>query len=285
MISNKLRNRRLVAWAPLVFLTGTAAFAQPLKAPFPPLTEKRVYVETGVTDSFAGLESQIAKLERSSPQTYYVVVVRSSGTGTKATTDYVQELRDAWRKQTSQSGRSFDLERSVIIVAALENRQIALLPGTTLRDRFGLRSEVVRDELIQPVLGLAREQKYAQAISALLNKTNNWIAAKDRSTAAVTRLSRDRVITRRDDQSARVEACMPAVCSRIVTDAHLAGLIGELAALVWKWYQHRRTRDRLAGRLKEIRSKAVEVMDRLDGLKERLKLLPTSPGLHGADGR
>ncbi len=45
---------------------------------------------------------------------------------------------------------------------------------------------VVHDELIQPVLGLAREQKYAQAISALLNKTNNWIAAKDRSTAAVT---------------------------------------------------------------------------------------------------
>ena len=51
-----------------------------------------------------------------------------------------------------------------------------------------------------------------------------------------------------------------------------------LAALFWKWNRHRRTRDRLAGRLKEIRSKAVEVMDRLDGLKERLKLLPTSSG-------
>ncbi len=78
-----------------------------------------------MADSFDGLESQIAKLERSSPQTYYVVVVRSSGTGTKATKDYVEELHDAWRKQTSQSGRSFDVERSVIIVAALENKQIA----------------------------------------------------------------------------------------------------------------------------------------------------------------
>ena len=54
--------------------------------PSPPLTGKRVYVEKGVTDSFDGLESQIAKLEQSSPQTYYVVVVRLSGTGPMATT-------------------------------------------------------------------------------------------------------------------------------------------------------------------------------------------------------
>ena len=141
--------------AALVFSLGAAARAQGEIA-FPPLTEKRVYVEKGVPDSFDGLESQIAKLERSSPQTYYVVVVRSSGTGPKATTEYVKELRDAWRKQASQA-RPFVRPGAVgNHRAALDNKQIALLPGPTLRDRFGLRSEVVHDELIEPVLGLAR---------------------------------------------------------------------------------------------------------------------------------
>ena len=244
-----------------------------------------------MADSFDGLESQIAKLERSSPQTYYVVVVRSSGTGAKATTDYVEELRGAWRKQTSQSGRSFDVERSVIIVAALENKQIALLPGTTLRDRFGLRSELVHDELIQPVLGVAREQKYAQAISALLNKTNNWIAAKDRSTAAVT----DSLAT---PSSPNATTNPPDVADHGVVLAQRSPVpqqesswmpvivLGVLAAAIaWPPWSGSgigivaHAIDWLV-RLKEIRSKAVEVMDRLDGLKERLKLLPTSSGFN-----
>ncbi len=43
------------------------------------------------------------------------------------------------------------------------------------------------------------------------------------------------------------------------------------------WWGYRRTRSRLGDRIKEVRSKAVDVMDHLDALKERLKLLPTSP--------
>ena len=42
------------------------------------------------------------------------------------------------------------------------------------------------------------------------------------------------------------------------------------------WMVHRRTRGRLDQRIKEIRSRATDVMDRLDALKERLKLLPAS---------
>jgi hypothetical protein len=50
----------------------------------------------------------------------------------------------------------------------------------------------------------------------------------------------------------------------------LIGLIG----LLWAWLAHRRARDRVGARVKELQSQAVEVMDRLDALKERLKLLP-----------
>ncbi len=50
-----------------------------------------------------------------------------------------------------------------------------------------------------------------------------------------------------------------------------------LLLLATIWVKYKRSKSRVAGRLKEIRSHAVDVMDRLDALKERLKLLPTSP--------
>ncbi len=43
------------------------------------------------------------------------------------------------------------------------------------------------------------------------------------------------------------------------------------------WWGYRRAHSRVAGRIKEVKSKAVDVMDHLDALKERLTLLPTSP--------
>ena len=49
-----------------------------------------------------------------------------------------------------------------------------------------------------------------------------------------------------------------------------------LAFIGWIWHLYRRAQGRVAGRIKEIKSKAADVMDRLDGLKERLKLMPTS---------
>ena len=49
-----------------------------------------------------------------------------------------------------------------------------------------------------------------------------------------------------------------------------------VAFVGWIWHLYRRAQGRVAGRIKEIKSKAADVMDRLDGLKERLKLMPTS---------
>jgi uncharacterized membrane protein YgcG len=278
MMSNTLRFGRLLAIAALAFSPLVAARAQ-VKTSVPALTDKRVYVEKGVPDSFEGLESQIAKLERSSPQTYYVVVVKSSGTGPNAAKEYVQGLHNTWRKQASQGGNPFDPERSVIVVAALDDHQMAVLPGKTLRDQFGFSPHIVHDDLIEPVLGLASEHKYAQAISTLLNKTNNWIAAKDHATAAVTDALATPTLP-----NATTDPTQPSLIAQKSSSWMPAILLGvsvvaiAVAALAWKWYQHRRTRARVAARLKEIRSKAVEVMDRLDGLKERLKLLPASPG-------
>ena len=129
--------------------------------------------------------AQITRLEKSSPQSYYVVVVKSSGTGRAATGEFADDLVDVWSTQKVKRERSFDADRSVVIVVALENRQVAIKPGAVLRSRFGLHAERVERDLLPAFLPLAQENRYAEAISALLDKTNNWIAAQDTDTPYV----------------------------------------------------------------------------------------------------
>ena len=81
----KLVERSRLSWAS----TGLAQE----KTPFPPLSDKRVYV-SGVPDRYQSLAAQINQLKRSSPQTYYVVVVKEPAPA-RATTDYAKELFNA----------------------------------------------------------------------------------------------------------------------------------------------------------------------------------------------
>src|SRR4051794_14867130 len=56
------------------------------------------------------------------------------------------------------------------------------------------------------------------------------------------------------------------IASLVAVGLIVAGLI---------WMARRRSRDTVEGKIKIYRKNSVEVMDRLDALKERLKLLPT----------
>ena len=99
----------------------------------------------GVPDQYGSLAGQITRLEKASPQSYYVVVVNSTGHGNSATRDYADELFEDWRKQGSRRGQSFDPERSVIVVVALENHQVAVKPGTFLANQLGLHANAGRE--------------------------------------------------------------------------------------------------------------------------------------------
>ena len=79
------------------------------KTPFPALSDKRVYV-AGVPDRYQALETQINQLERSSPQTYYVVVVKRTGRGEKATTGTPKSCSGNG-DQAPRSRRSFEADR------------------------------------------------------------------------------------------------------------------------------------------------------------------------------
>ena len=62
------------------------------RTPFPEYTGDRVYVAKDVPGSYQSLNQAIKELERSSPQTYFVVVIRSAGQGADAATKYVDDL-------------------------------------------------------------------------------------------------------------------------------------------------------------------------------------------------
>jgi uncharacterized membrane protein YgcG len=275
MFTTISRFGRTVLVAGWVLSFGTTASAQD-KTPLPALANRHVYV-AGVPDRYAALADQIKRLERSSPQSYYVVVVKSTGPGASATKDYADELFDTWRSQASRRGLSFDPERSVIIVLAVEKQQVAVRPGATLRSQFGLRANEVEEKLINDAfIPLARADRYPEAIAALLNATNNWIAARDSKTARVpttgTAASAPRTsTTRQSPRQMTASTWSPALVLGIIVVA-----VGSIA-LIWLWIKHSRTKNRIGARIKEIKSQAVVVMDRLDGLKERLKLMPSSP--------
>jgi hypothetical protein len=259
-----------------------------------------------VPDRYRSLETQINQLERSSPQTYYVVVVKGAGPGGNATLRYAEELFELWIKQAAKSRRSFDRDRSVLTVLAVDNKQVAVHPGALLRSRFGLSSAKVTRDLIQRVFidQYAIDGKYPEGLAALLNATNDAIADRDHETARapvkitapvsakaagkststtpeiVVAPSKGTVAPAETQLARQVEARRPpAVKSSLNWVAVVIPVVATAIALILIgiWWGYRRTRSRVGARIKEVRSKAVEVMDRLDALKERLKLLPTSP--------
>jgi uncharacterized membrane protein YgcG len=296
------------AWTVLcaVVVLSIGGWAHGQQSPsIPPFKGERVIVE-GVPDRYEALKGQIAKLEKSSPQTYYVVVVKSTGPGAKATGNYAEKIVSAWSAQRKGRGPSFDPDRSVVIVVALDNRQVAVKPGRVLRDEFGLHANRVELDLIPSFIALAKENRYADGLSALLDTTNNWIAARHDSGTPYVAVSvpaskaaaAPAKVAVQPSQASADTAGVPAplTASKGVTavtsstEPQKQGSSEWLPVIIvgvpillmlfafgsWIWHLYRRAQGRVAGRIREVKSKAADVMDKLDGLKERLKLMPTS---------
>ena len=238
------------------------------KAPIPAFDGSRVYRGAGIPDRYQSVAQQIERLEKAATPTYYVVVLRSSGAkeDKSATRDYVDALAEAWRGQAAARRLPFDLGRSVIVVVAIENHQVAVHTGEALRE-LGLRGDAIVRDLIEPsrFYDLAKAGQYPEAISALLATTDRWIASHDAATRRPV---------------AQVSVPAPVVSGGgtsaigVATGLGLSLLVVLSAVIGLLWMLHRRARGRLDQRIKEVRSHATDVMDRLDALKERLKLLP-----------
>jgi len=266
------------------------------RTPYPAFSGERVSI-AGVPDRFDGLSDQIKRLEKTSPQTYYVAVVKSFGDGQHAAQDYVDELFRVWRSQASRRGLALDPERSVIVALALGDRKIGVRAGSMLREKLGLHADPSNELIKTKFAPLAIEKKYPEAIAALLDGINDWIAAKDQATSRTIDEARRPASaanpppssTKTEAPSTKTEirpsaaasapvaatqAVAPSAGTNVVIGLGLAALAIVLLMLGAVWWRHSRERTQVGRRLKEFRSQAVLVMDRLDSLKERLKLLP-----------
>ncbi len=101
MMTTFLRFPRPAAVAALAVLIAVSADVQE-KTPFPSLSDKRVYV-AGVPDQYQAIADHINRLERSSPQTYYLVVIKSSGRGQSSTLEYAEDLFRDWQSQAART--------------------------------------------------------------------------------------------------------------------------------------------------------------------------------------
>ena len=274
-------------------------------------TGKRVYV-VGVPDRYQRLDAQINRLERSSPQTYYVVVTsttKSSSLRSSNTSSACSITGKARRPEPAarwtRIGPSSSWPPSTIRRSGFTSAQPCAISSV-----FTL--PIVNSDLINKTfIGLAKDGKYPEAISSLLDATNDWIAARDSQTAFVSVKVPAAAKTSGSTKTSKASSSVPAATPHTVPAATperptplgtgtgtlevqdqpqqssflsspfmflllgVAVVAGAILGLLW--FYHRSASLRLAGQIKEIKSKAVDVMDRLDSLKERLKLLPTSP--------
>ena len=193
MLFHPLRARNAIA-AQTACLALLLAATSGLRAqtPMPAFTGERVYA-AGVPDIYGPLREHIAQLEESSQQTYYVVVVQSSGNGNYATRDYVDALYQKWVEQAARGQQSLDPNRSVIVVLALGNRQLAVHPGTLLQSRFGLQGQAIDRQLVQPhFIPHARAGNYAEGLRVLLSEIEQWITRKETAEQREQEAARER---------------------------------------------------------------------------------------------
>ena len=270
----------LILFTELVLLAGSTgqAVAQQ-KTPIPEYTGDRVYVKD-VPGSYQSLKETIKQLERSSPQSYFVVVVRSAGPGPDSATRYVDELSDTWSKQARAKGLKLDPERSVITLVAIDDRKVAVHPGSFLRERAGLRKRTVDAMVEQSFIPLAREGKYPEAVASLLAMIEDHVAKQG---TTVTAQAKDSLVAPAETGQSGAQVAVPSgkeeatqagiqnqMILALVASLLAVGLI--VAALIW--LARHRTRNTVESKIKQYKKNAVDVMDRLDALKARLKKLP-----------
>ncbi len=270
----------LILFTELVLLAGSTgqAVAQQ-KTPIPEYTGDRVYVKD-VPGSYQSLKETIKQLERSSPQSYFVVVVRSAGPGPDSATRYVDELSDTWSKQARAKGLKLDPERSVITLMAIDDRKVAVHPGSFLRERAGLRKRTVDAMVEQSFIPLAREGKYPEAVASLLAMIEDHVAKQG---TTVTAQAKDSLVAPAETGQSGAQVAVPSgkeeatqagiqnqMILALVASLLAVGLI--VAALIW--LARHRTRNTVDSKIKQYKKNAVDVMDRLDALKARLKKLP-----------
>lgn len=152
------------------------------QSPMPPYTGQRVSVAGTDAAKWRPLEEFIRDVEQKSRQTYFLVVVQTSGNGSRATVSYTDRLQAAWIQQANQKSVSFDPQRAVLILLDLKNRQLSVNTGPELQQDYGLRGQAIDRELVAPYfVPLARANNYVEGLKVLISKFEERILTQDQA--------------------------------------------------------------------------------------------------------
>ncbi|MGZ3303806.1 MAG: hypothetical protein ACXWO3_20395, partial [Isosphaeraceae bacterium] len=168
----------------------------------------------------------------------------------------------------------------MITLVAIDDRKVAVHPGSFLRERAGLRKDTVDTMIDQSFIPLAREGKYPEAVASLLARIEDQVAKQG---TAVTAPAKNSLVAPAETGKSGTQVAVPAgkqaatqggiqnqMLLALVASLVAVGLI--VAALIW--LARHRTRNTVESKIKQYKKNAVDVMDRLDALKARLKKLP-----------
>ena len=212
-----MKASNLGALALLLVATGSPGSLAAQGTPHPEFTGQRVYVH-GTEDVYsAALRETILRVEKRSPRTYYAVVVKSSGRGQFATRNYIDALWPRWLAAARRSNLPLDPSRSVVVLLALDNRQLSVHGGTVLQSEYGLRGQTIDREIVRPhFIPHAKAGDYLTGMTVLIGEIERWIVAKDE------RRKREKTQqAERRKRATRDAAALVAKCGKLLTDATL----------------------------------------------------------------
>ncbi len=268
----------------------------------PEFTGERLTFSGVDSAAWQSLPSIIAELEQSGRETYYVVVVESSGSSPTATKDYTDRLHEHWLQLAARNGIAFDTQRSVLVVLAIQNRQISVKAGQTLLQDYGLNGVAIDQQLVQPYfIPLAKAGNYPEAVQALLKQINTQIIAVDQMQAppkvisqslpvassqppqmtitppaTATPLAAPSVIASTEVPQT-IQESSPSFLRHVATSpTYIAGTgiaIGLLTLLILR-IMHLRVRKPFDVKRASFRQHVVELSDDIDLLRERHRKLP-----------
>ena len=240
------------------------------------------------------LPSLIAELEQSGDETYYVVVVESSGSGPTATKDYTDRLHEHWLQQAARKSIPFDTQRSLLVVLAIQNRQISVKAGQSLLQDYGFNGVTIDQQLVQPYfIPMAKAGNYPAAVNALLKQINSRIIARDQSKAPPTVISQSLAVPKTPPATAKPLAVPslttstdvpqtthespPSFLRHVATSpTYIAGTgisLGLLTLLILR-IMHLRVRKPFEIKKANFRQHVVDLSDDIDSLRERHRKLP-----------
>ncbi len=284
-----------------LFVLSVGSQTTNAQSPVPEFTGERLLFSEIDPVEWQSLAADVAEFEQTAKLTCYVVVVKSTGIGPAATKNYTDRLCAEWTQQSIRSSIPLDRERSVVIVLAMENRQLSVHVGRELLDSSDLTAKTVDDELVGPhFIPFAKADNYPEGIKSMLSHMGTWITTHEQSvsipqsqpqlpTLSVARPAEVIVPTTeiaqipRNEQPVVIREVQPAsgtaasprsqFLSLPFVIAGAAVLVGLLTLLTLRWL-HLRIRRPLELSKHSFREHVVQLSDDIDALRERHRMLP-----------